>query len=117
MLDAQAAANLRRLQALEEKAKRSRGHDLGDGEEADLDDEDMYQDFLKQMAPTGSPFNANVELLASTRNKALHRAGYTQGHTSCGYDFPAATRRDFDYFLTASGSCAASRSASHRASR
>ena len=37
VLDAQAAANLRRLQALEEKAKRSQGHDLGAEDEMDLD--------------------------------------------------------------------------------
>ena len=38
MLDAQAAANLRRLQALEERARRARiGHDLGEDAEADMD--------------------------------------------------------------------------------
>ena len=46
MLDAQAAANLRRLQALEERAKRPRGHDLGDGDEADMDDMETAPLFL-----------------------------------------------------------------------
>ena len=46
VLDAQAAANLRRLQALEERARRPRGHDLGDGEEADMEDMEAAPLFL-----------------------------------------------------------------------
>ena len=47
VLDAQAAANLRRLQALEERARRARiGHDLGEDAEADMEDLEAAPLFL-----------------------------------------------------------------------
>ena len=46
VLDAQAAANLRRLQALEEKAKRSQGHDLGAEDDMELDSMEAAPLFL-----------------------------------------------------------------------